>query len=78
MTHYTATYQSVHSRWELRTPDSLVAVAYNVDLHPGDGDGAAVWVAQAVAEFDAVPDYVGVTSDATPTVHASTSTEVPR
>ncbi len=78
MTHYTATYQPAHSRWELRTPDSPVAVAYNVDLHPMNAVGAREWVAQAVTDFDIPPAYVGVTSGAMPTVHASTATEAAR
>lgn len=72
MTHYAATYQPAHNRWELRTPDSLTAVAYNSDLHPGDAQGARSWVTWAVTEFDTAPDYVGVTSGPCPTVHAST------
>ncbi len=75
MTHYTATYQPAHNRWELRTPDSLVAVAYNTDLHPGDAEGAREWVKQALTDFDSPPAYVGVTSGAMPTVHASTASE---
>ncbi len=78
MTHYTATYQPAHNRWELRTPDSLVAVAYNCDLHPMNAVGAREWVTQAVNDYDSPPDYVGVTSGAMPTVHASTATEMPR
>lgn len=74
MTHYTATYQPAHSRWELRTPASLIAVAYNAGLHPGDTAGARQWVMQAVTDFDTAPAYVGATGGATPTVHASTPT----